>query len=212
MKAFPHIVLAAVLTTASSPLLAQEAAEAPDSAKAEAKPDPGPLRTIEFEVDEGTWMFLDVSPDGSTILFDLLGDLHTVPIDGGDAPVLLGGRDWDQMPRYSPDGDRIAFISDRDGMMNLWTVDADGSDPKQYSKARTDPHLSPFWTPDGQIIVRKEGELWMYYPEGGSGFKIEIEGSIQGPPSRPTDATSSTAPPHRERAGHRPPASSASIA
>ena len=64
MKAFPHLVLAAVLTTASSPLLAQEATEAPDSAKAEAKPDPGPLRTIEFEVDEGTWMFLDVSPDG----------------------------------------------------------------------------------------------------------------------------------------------------
>ncbi len=203
MKVFPHIVLAAVLTTASSPLLAQEAAEAPDSAKAEAKPDPGPLRTIQFEVDEGTWMFLDVSPDGSTILFDLLGDLHTVPIDGGDAPVLLGGRDWDQMPRYSPDGDRIAFISDRDGMMNLWTVDADGSDPKQYSKARTDPHLSPFWTPDGQIIVRKEGELWLYYPEGGSGFKIEIEGSIQGPAISPdgrylfysTSATGAGGPP-----------------
>ena len=185
MTSIPHLVLAAVLTTASPPLVAQEAAEADDTTQAAAKPDPGPLRTIEFEVDEGTWMFLDVSPDGRTIVFDLLGDLYTVPIDGGGASVLLGGRDWDHMPRYSPDGDRIAFISDRDGMMNLWTVAADGSDPKQYSKARTDPHLSPFWTPDGQIMVRKEGELWTYYPEGGSGFKVDIEGSIQGPAVSP---------------------------
>src|SRR5688572_15106928 len=67
-----------------------------------AKPDPGPLRTISFEVNEGTWMSLDVSPDGKTILFDLLGDLYTLPIGGGEATLLLGGRDWDQMPRYSP--------------------------------------------------------------------------------------------------------------
>ena len=185
MKSFPHLALAALLTAASPPLLAQEAADATDTAQAAAKPDPGPLRTIEFEVNEGTWMFLDVSPDGSTIVFDLLGDLYTLPIDGGGASVLLSGRDWDHMPRYSPDGTRIAFISDRDGMMNLWTVAADGSDPKQYSKARTDPHLSPFWTPDGQIMVRKEGELWTYYPEGGSGFKVDIDGSIQGPAISP---------------------------
>ena len=39
----------------------------------------GPARNVEFDVDEGTWMSLDVSPDGGQIVFDLLGDIYTMP-------------------------------------------------------------------------------------------------------------------------------------
>src|SRR5688500_7428908 len=74
---------------------AQDTAKvAADSAKARARPDLGPMRTIEFDTEEGTWANLDVSPDGKTILLDLLGDLYTLPVDGGEATLLMGGRDW----------------------------------------------------------------------------------------------------------------------
>ena len=66
-------------------------------------------RTIEFTTDEGTWVSLDVSPDGKTIVFELLGDLYTVPIDGGEAKAITTGLAFDSQPSYSPDGkiDRV---------------------------------------------------------------------------------------------------------
>src|SRR5690349_2776709 len=85
-------------------------------------PAPG-VRTVEFDTDEGTYMCVDVSPDGKTLLFDLLGDLYTMPIEGGRGTPLLSGRPWDRCPRYSPDGKRVAFISDRGNVDNVWVLD-----------------------------------------------------------------------------------------
>ena len=79
-----------------------------------------PDRTIEFTAEEGTWVSLDISPDGKTIVFELLGDLYTVPIDGGEAKAIASGLAFDGQPRFSPDGKSIAFVSDRDGAENLW--------------------------------------------------------------------------------------------
>mgnify|MGYP001115861681 FL=1 len=86
-----------------------------------------PERTLRFTTDEGTWVSLDVSPDGERIAFDLLGDLYTIPIAGGQATRLTQGMEFDATPRWSPDGSRIAFISDRDGGDNLWVVSPNGS-------------------------------------------------------------------------------------
>jgi imidazolonepropionase-like amidohydrolase/Tol biopolymer transport system component len=147
------------------------------------------MHRVEFDTDEGTWTNVDVSPDGRTILFDLLGDLYTMPIGGGAATLLIGGRDWDQMARWSPDGRRIAFISDRDGNMNLWIANADGSHLKQLSREQKFPMSSPAWARDGTILVRKAGatgtELWAYYAEGGSGYKLPVSGQIAGPALSP---------------------------
>ena len=52
----------------------------------------GPTRQITIDTREGTWMNVDVSPDGSTIIFDLLGDIYRMPITGGDAVALTSGR------------------------------------------------------------------------------------------------------------------------
>src|SRR5258708_13893691 len=180
----------AVLVTASPAiahgLLAQDRVHAgADTAKKAPKVNLGPLRRIEFDTDEGTWTNVDVSPVGRTVLFDLLGDLYTIPIGGGDAKLLLGGRDWDQMPRYSPDGKQIAFISDRDGNMNLWVANADGTHLRQLSKDFRYPFSSPLWSPDGTIIARKiarpNTELWAFSPLGGSGYKLAVTGTIAGP-------------------------------
>src|SRR5476651_1595011 len=85
-------------------------------------------KKISFTTDEGTWMDLDVSPDGKTIVFDLLGDIYTMPVTGGKATLIAGGRSWDVQPRFSPDGKLISYTSDKEGGDNIWVMNADGSD------------------------------------------------------------------------------------
>ncbi len=140
--------------------------------------DPLPLqaaRTAEFTATEGTWISLDVSPDGRTVVFDFLGDLYTLSIDGGKATPLLTGMAYDVQPRFSPDGASIAFVSDRSGGDNLWTMRLDKTDTSQVSRGNSNLFLSPEWTPDGEfIVVSRSGglggpaQLYMYHPERSS--------------------------------------------
>ncbi len=148
-----------------------------------------PERTIEFTTDEGSWMSLDVSPDGKSIVFELLGDLYTLPIAGGEARRITSGMAFDSQPRYSPDGSRIVFVSDRDGSENLWTANPDGSDPLQVSRETTGGFTSPSWTPDGEYILVHRGqfsyELWMYHVRGGAGVQItRMRPSPTAPPTQ----------------------------
>ena len=89
-----------------------------------------------FETTEGTWMSVDVSPDGTTVVFDVLGDLYTVAVAGGTATPLTRGPAYDYHPRDSPDGKTIAFTSDENGMENLWLVDADGKNRRAITGER----------------------------------------------------------------------------
>lgn len=142
----------------------------------------GPTETVSFEVDEGTWMNVDVSPDGSMLVFDLLGDLYTLPLAGGEATRITSGPAFDMQPAFSPDGSRIAFVSDRDGLNNIWTVASDGSDPEQVTDEGTRDVNSPQWSVDGEyVFVRKHfvfsrslgaGEIWMYHRTGGAGVQV----------------------------------------
>jgi Tol biopolymer transport system component len=152
-------------------------------ANTDPKPTPElPLQTtraVNFDTDEGTWLSLDVSPDGATIVFDLLGDLYTLPVAGGAAKPLLTGIAFDSQPRFSPDGKRIVFISDRDGADNVWTAGADGTDLRQVSHLKHGGLVSPAWTPDGRYIMVAQDsdafggrELWLYDMHGGSGIAV----------------------------------------
>lgn len=142
----------------------------------------GPSQEIEFQTTEGTWMSVDISPDGRTLVFDLLGDIYTMPIAGGQATLLLGGPAYETMPRWSPDGRRIAFTSDRDGLENVWTMNAAGADLRQVSRERERQVSNPAWTPDGQYLVARKhfrntrslgaGEMWLYHIAGGGGLKL----------------------------------------
>jgi Tol biopolymer transport system component len=87
----------------------------------------GPTVEASFDTTEGTWMNVDVSPDGRRIVFDILGDIYTMPIEGGTSTRILGGAAFEMQPRFSPDGARIVFTSDRDGLWNIWTMKADGT-------------------------------------------------------------------------------------
>ena len=118
-------------------------------------------RKAEFTATQGTWMSLDVSPDGQTIVFDLLGNLYTLPITGGKATRITTGMAYDAQPRFSPDGKSIVFISDRSGGDNVWTMRLDGTDTTQVTQGNSNIYVSPEWTPDGQFLVasRSAGPL-----------------------------------------------------
>ncbi len=145
-------------------------------------PPLGPSKDVAIDTTEGTWMSLDVSPDGTEIVFDLLGDLFIMPITGGEAKALTSGLVWDMQPRFSPDGKRIAFTSDRGGGDNIWVMNRDGSDPKQVTKESFRLLNQPSWSPDGQFIVARKhftsrrslgaGEMWLYHVTGGDGLQM----------------------------------------
>jgi imidazolonepropionase-like amidohydrolase/Tol biopolymer transport system component len=156
------------------------------SAKKEDKWDvnnpPGPSTEVPIDVTEGTWLSLDVSPDGKEIAFDLLGDLYTIPIAGGEARALTHDVAWEMQPRYSPDGRTIAFTSDQGGGDNIWIVNRDGSNPRAVTKESFRLLNSPSWSPDGEYIVARKhftaqrslgaGEMWLYHRSGGDGLQL----------------------------------------
>ena len=139
-----------------------------------------PARKIEFTTEAGTWLSLDVSPDGKTIIFDLVGDLYTVPITGGEAKKITSGMAFNNQPSYSPDGKKIAYISDAGGAENVWISDPDGKNPKQLSQEEQSEFTSPVWTPDGNYVIAGRtsqfpigaSELWMYHVRGGAGVQV----------------------------------------
>jgi len=139
---------------------------------------PGPSETVPLDVTEGTWLNLDVSPDGETIVFDMLGDIYRMPRSGGDAEPLTSGMAWNMQPRFSPDGDWIAFTSDRSGGDNIWIMRADGSDARQITDESFRLLNNPTWSPDGEYIAARKhftgtrslgaGEIWLYHRSGTS--------------------------------------------
>src|SRR5256884_1909883 len=136
-------------------------------------------RKVEFTTDEGTWLSLEVSPDGKTIVFELVGDIYTLPIEGGQAKPIDGGMSFDSQPKFSPDGQWIAFLSDREGSENIWIMHPDGTGVKQVSKDPNTDFTPPSWAPDGKyIFVSKaqfgigSSEIWMYHMDGGTGVQI----------------------------------------
>lgn len=142
-----------------------------------------PGRSLEFTASEGTWMSLDVSPDGSTIAFDLLGDLYTMPIGGGRATRITEGMAVDVQPRFSPDGQKLVFVSDRSGREQVWTLDLATGDTTEVTSGRGADVYSPEWAPDGEYLVvpktGQQGGLYLIHTDGGSGVRmVEAEGGI----------------------------------
>jgi len=125
-----------------------------------------------IEVTEGTWLSVDVSPDGQQLVFDLLGDLYLLPIAGGEAKSLTSGLAWDIQPRFSPDGQEIAFVSDRAGGDNIWVLTLASGDLRQITDESFRLLNSPVWHPEGHYIAAKKhfttsrslgtGEIWLF--------------------------------------------------
>jgi len=188
MKRLPVILLGLALLSSIS-LAAAQAPEKKDEKKDEKKTEtwdvnnpPGPRTEAPIDVNEGTWMSLDVSPDGKEIVFDLLGDLYTIPFTGGEAKALTHDIAYQMQPRYSPNGKQIAFTSDQGGGDNVWVMDRDGTHAHAVTKETFRLLNQPQWSPDGEYIAARKhftarrslgsGEIWLYHRSGGDGLQM----------------------------------------
>lgn len=176
---WPVIVVAGLLTCGSFIALAQDKKD--EKKKWDVNHPGGPGKDVSFTVSEGTWMNLDLSPDGKQIVFDLLGDIYIIPATGGTARVLREGMAWEVQPRFSPDGKHILFTSDAGGGDNIWTMDADGTNARQVTKESFRLLNNGVWAGNDYIIARKHftstrslgaGELWIYHRSGGGGVQL----------------------------------------
>lgn len=148
-----------------------------------------PVATVPINVREASWVDLDVSPDGKTIVFSVLGDIYLMPIEGGAPQRVSKGAAWDMQPRYSPDGSKIALVSDRGGADNIWIMDSSGRNQRQVSKEAFRTVNEPFWSSDGRFVgARKHfttsrslgtGEIWLYNIDGGEGLALVERPSAQ---------------------------------
>lgn len=141
-----------------------------------------PFKEVEFTLTEGTWMSVDVSPDGKTLVFDLLGDLYTLPVAGGTATLLSGGPAIDRTPSFSPDGSEILYLSDRSGQDNAWAISPDGGGARQITHETANMLANPAWSADGKYIAMAsvvpefsatyQSIIKLYLQSGGTGITL----------------------------------------
>ncbi|WP_031556380.1 amidohydrolase family protein [Parvularcula oceani] len=180
MNSLSRIALLAALAPAAA--IAQDDGAESDALEWDVASPPMETRRIEIDVEEGTWIGVDVSPDGETIAFDLLGDIYTMPISGGEATAIASGLPFEHQPRWSPDGELIAFTSDRAGGDNLWIMRPDGSDKRQVTEESFRLVNEPAWSPSGEMLAGRKhfttgrslgtGEIWLWHLSGGQGVAL----------------------------------------
>ncbi|KQR82145.1 amidohydrolase family protein [Sphingomonas sp. Leaf343] len=193
----PGATVAPLPVPPASPAPSAPAPAVDTIAKTDAKPPkwdvtaPRGLRTrdVRIDVEEGSWMNVDVSPDGRLVAFDLLGDIYTMPVAGGTPTRIADGLAFEHQPRFSPDGRRVAFTSDRGGGDNIWVMNLDGSDKRQVTKEDFRLLGQPTWSPDGRFIAARKhfttgrslgtGEVWLYHASGGGGVQLVKRASEQ---------------------------------
>lgn len=187
------LIASAMLASGIAPTFAQEAMSQSkeengyDVESWDVNNPPYALNEVTISTTETTWSSLDVAPNGKFMIFDMLGDLYKVDIDGGDASPLTQDFAWNIHPSISPDGKQVAFISDRDGLSNVWIMDIDGENLHQVTSEKNNLIHSPKWSPDGEYLVVTKGimssrsipagEIWMYHKSGGDGLQIKARNS-----------------------------------
>lgn len=175
------LALLAVMAT-SVALAADSAADKPAADVWQVERPAAQTREIAINVSAGTWMSLDVSPDGTMVAFDLLGDIYEVPLAGGQARSVSSGMAWEMQPRYAPDGKTLAYISDRDGGDNIWLHSLADDTRRALTTEKFRLLNNPAFSPDGRFVVGRKhfttgrslgtGELWLYHVAGGSGQQL----------------------------------------
>lgn len=106
-----------------------------------------------FSQEAPLWMrYPAISPSGQTIVFSFKGDLYTVPAAGGQARLLTFHEGYDQLPVWSPDGQTIAFASDRFGNFDIYTIPAEGGKANRITTHSSGEYPGSF-TPDGKFIL-----------------------------------------------------------
>jgi len=181
MNKIKYITLFIALILLEFNISAKEPADKNKDKKWDISAPHGITKDVKFSTKEGTWISVDLSPDGQLLVFDVLGNVYTMPTSGGKATCILSGPAYECQPRFSPNGKKILFTSDRDGGDNIWYCDIDGKNPKQITKESFRLCNNATWLNDEYIIAKKHftgtrslgaGEMWQYHITGGSGIQL----------------------------------------
>lgn len=122
-----------------------------------------PVSDFEYETDEGSWISLDISPDGQKIVFDLLGHLYQMPISGGEAEAITKGKSFNNFPRYSPDGQQLLYTSDEEGSEDLWVMNLENGKSQNVSKMGL-PVFQGTWSKDGRHLYGTALNMKVRFP------------------------------------------------
>ena len=121
-------------------------------------------RAITFDdlISMGRLGSFEISPDGEMIAFTVTWfdkednssntDIYMVPVKGGDIYPFARSEGNDYSPCWSPDGKRMAFVSDRDGDSQIWTIPLNGGEAHRVTEIPTGVS-DPVWSPDGKTIA-----------------------------------------------------------
>lgn len=145
---------------------------------------------VEVTLTEGTNIAAALSPDGTTIAFDLVGRIWVMPAAGGRAEAITDPVGDARQPSWSPDGDRIVFQAYWDGNYHVWSVSPDGSGLRQHTRGPYD-HREPHWSPDGHRIAFSSDragsyDIWTLAVDGGAVTRLtDAPGSEYGPAFSP---------------------------
>jgi serine/threonine protein kinase/Tol biopolymer transport system component len=120
--------------------------------------DPGTLQPLgppRPATDESkAFRFVSASPDGTSIVFDTSFPQEDIfVLAGGELRRLTNDAAKDRIPRWSADGSRIIFYSNRGGHFDLWSVRADGSGLEPLTRTGGPPLMNPVWSPSGRLVA-----------------------------------------------------------
>lgn len=110
-----------------------------------------------LNAQEAKWLlYPSISPDGTQIAFCYMGDIYLTPVTGGEARRLTSHPAYDTRPVWSPDGQKIAFASDRDGGMNIYVTDVQGGNPARLT-THSGSELPLAFTPRNTVLYQSVG-------------------------------------------------------
>lgn len=136
----------------------------------------------------GGW---DLSPDRTHAVYQVqrgggVTDLAIVAVAGGTSRTIVSGGAEHWQPRWSPDGSRVSFLSNRSGNVDVWVVDTAGGDPHQVTDWPTDEWNGGQWTADGSgvyAISPREADpladLWLVPLDGSGPRRLTTVGTLQ---------------------------------